>query len=126
MAGGFFFLFLGGGTTGIIITVVILVICCIGYCCYYYHKADREEQEVAGGGGPVAVTGGHTTPCYLCLGQVYDDMWLNGNHRKSCAGLNHAFLSSLPEPYPVRCPKCMQMLKLWPDRGPMVSPREKE
>ncbi len=114
---GGIFIFGGGGlgTVGTIIMVIVVIIVII-YCCYCCVKNCGDKE-----GSGTGYTSGVTIPCYLCLSRIKEDIWESGYHRKVCADKNVTFLSTLPMPYPIKCPKCDKMMKQWPDRGPEVS-----
>ncbi len=101
-------------TIGIILIIIVVVVVVL-VCCYYCAKAFEEDEDSGTG-----FTSGPTTPCYLCLARVGDEAWNSGTHRKLCAQKNVTFLSTLPMPYPITCPRCQKRLRLWPDRGPEV------
>jgi len=50
--------------------------------------------------------------CHVCLERIDRRMW--DNHRTECQQANNDFLKSLPEPFDIRCQKCLAYLKLMP------------
>lgn len=51
--------------------------------------------------------------CHVCLDYVDRRVW-DDSHREECQQANSDFLKSLPEPFDIRCPKCLAYLKLMP------------
>ncbi len=51
--------------------------------------------------------------CHVCLEYVDRRVW-DDSHRDECQQANSDFLKSLPEPFDIRCPKCLAFLKLMP------------
>ena len=117
--GGGFFFFGGSGGEGSSIAViifVILVICLVIYLIYLCQKStDKDSPNYPG-----ASSEGYTK-CYLCLGKIRQSRWEDGSHRKSCIQENRRMVETMPQPYPVNCPNCFQLLRQWPERGPEVS-----
>eukprot|EP00092_Neocalanus_flemingeri_P009409 GFUD01010123.1.p1 GENE.GFUD01010123.1~~GFUD01010123.1.p1 ORF type:complete len:235 (-),score=60.06 GFUD01010123.1:4-708(-) len=62
------------------------------------------------GGGRGAIV------CYLCGEDVSMEQWNCGDHRKQCASRNTAQLSSFPTHPAIRCAKCKDRLRIWPDQ----------
>ncbi len=109
----------------IVVPIFVVGACCYGCCC---NETKGEEGSGAGdeegrrphryADSPFSAT--RSVVCHLCLSRVLERDWADRTHRRGCVAQNQAFLSTLPMPYSIYCPKCSRTLRLWPARGPEV------
>ena len=103
--------------SSIIVVAIVGLAVCLCKCAFQFAVAESDKPECKVDAEDDKAT---KTTCYLCLSAVAEPDWDSGEHRRGCAGRNGDFLSGLPRPFPVECPKCGQKLRLWPERGPKV------
>ncbi len=110
----------------IVVPIFVVGACCYGCCC---NKTKGEEGSGSGDeegrrrhryADSPFFSATRSVVCHLCLSRVLERDWADGTHRRGCVAQNQAFLSTLPMPYSIYCPKCSRTLRLWPARGPEV------
>ena len=85
----------------VVVITVSLSVCLCSICGFFGFKAARRHHR-------------KKVKCSMCKLWVSYKDWHYGDHRQLCCKRNEFFWKNLPEPFDIRCPTCLQYLKLLP------------